>query len=207
MTTWDDSYKKGEGLRWWPEQELIRFLGRVYGATWSLVKVAHGKALDLGCGTGRNMWALHEAGFEPYGCEASLDALVLAGPYLEQRQVTTAMLISAELPQILYADGLFDLVIDCQTIQHLSVEEHAAVYGEVARVLKPGGRFWSMHVGKGNFEEVYGGRYPELREWGPDELEPLMHDAGFVFEKVPTVVARHEGGVIAWHVIECQTKQ
>jgi SAM-dependent methyltransferase len=209
MTKWDDQYRKGQGLRWWPEGELVRFCGRHYGVT----PLHHpppslGAALDLGCGTGRHVWLLNSMGFNVTGVDVSADALQLARLYTAVRGVDYFVGLCMLLPDLSPLPAAhFDLVVDCQTIQHLSLEDHVVVYREIARVLKPGGRFWTMHVGKGSYDTVYEGKYPELREWEPEEIGDLHEQAGLVIETVPIVTARSEGkGPIAWHVIECRKK-
>ena len=53
----NERYKNKEGLRYWPEGELVRFVGKTYGQTWGNAKPCSTlTALDLGCGTGRNSW-------------------------------------------------------------------------------------------------------------------------------------------------------
>jgi len=73
---------------------------------------------------------------------------------------------------------VFDLVVDCQTIQHLSTDDHLKVYSEVMRVLKSGGHFWSMHWREGDAARLYAGCYPELRTWRADELGTMIQGTG-----------------------------
>src|SRR5262245_59193536 len=176
---WDESYTSGEGLRWWPEQELIRFIGKTYGAT-------HGKkaiegsprALDLGCGNGRNSWLLIESGFGVNAVDNSREALRLCNQYLLEKG-RYAYTDFECLPMLdHFAESMFDLVVDCHTIQHFTDKDHQLAYQEVCRVLKPGGRFWSMHWARGDAYRLYAGRYPELRRWYLDDLCRLGAKAG-----------------------------
>lgn len=41
-----------------------------------------------------------------------------------------------------FADGQFDIVTISAVLHHVPVDERPAVYGELARVLKPGGRLY-----------------------------------------------------------------
>ena len=182
MSPWDESYAAKAGLRWWPETELVRFLGSTYGEMHDLP--ARGKtAVDLGCGTGRNILALSSWGFTTIGGDASLYAVMSAAEYLkswvldgEPRWSLSQHVLPERVP---VADRSVDLVVDVQTMQHLDADNHQRAYQEVARILKRGGHFFTMHWCEGDSEKLYAGRYPELREWPLSELGPMIENCGF----------------------------
>ncbi len=164
---WDDSYQSGEGLRWHPETALCRFLGQTYGSPWPFYLKCQGlRAGDIGCGNGRNFEALWHWGFTFCGIDKSVHALDLAQQRLRElcpglQQAVDLKLCS--LPNKLpWPDASMDLVIDCQTMQHLNDRDHAFIYHDIARVLKAGGHLWSMHWRDGDAKTLYAGRYPEL---------------------------------------------
>jgi SAM-dependent methyltransferase len=155
---WDEQYKAGQG-RYWPNEELVRFLGRTYGP----VTEQGGSGLyaaEIGCGAGGNLLALLSWGFETYGYDISEEALREArwwldgwgaarlllnrGVILEQYAAPEPLWSGNSVPVVIECNGL-DLIIDIQTIQHLNEKDHQAMYLEIARVLKPGGRFFSVH--------------------------------------------------------------
>ena len=195
MDKWDTAYASGEGLRWWPETELARFIGRVYGSTHGLAvglgnSDPMGKALDLGCGTGRNSWLLRESGFAVEMMDASQEALGVALDYLLcERQCVGIGHSVAALPDGLtrFKDNSFDLVVDCQTIQHLGRTDHFYVYDRIARILKPDGRLWTMHWAAGDADLLYEHRYPELHEWKLNVLADMMMMSGLVCKGVEAV--------------------
>ena len=200
VSKWDLQYQKGEGLRWWPETELVRFLGCTYGAT--RTEDSRGWALDIGCGTGRHAWLLHEAGFEVNALDPVPRAIQMAKEYvLHDRRASGVYFDVAAWPNRLFNIGAFELVIDCQTIQHLTPEEHLLAYEEVFRVLKPDGRFWSMHVAAGDYDAIYGGLYPELKQWAPDDLAGMLLSVGFIPESMSSVARGERKGSIAWHIM------
>jgi SAM-dependent methyltransferase len=88
--------------------------------------------LDLGCGEGRVMRALGEAGAYPMGIELNPDLAVKAagaGP-----------VVLGELPDLGFlADDTVDGAFCVLVIEH--VEDHEALLAEVARVVRPGGVF------------------------------------------------------------------
>lgn len=164
--TWDEQYKAGQG-RYWPNEELVRFLGRTYGPVVT-VPCRGMTALDLGCGVAGNTIALTALGFHVDGCDSSAAALKEADQYMKQWYLPNALgrvafwqhQLPDELPVL--SDSL-DLVIDVQTIQHLNEPQHGLMYKEIERVLKPGGRFFSMHWSgtRRNAQEIFPA-HPEL---------------------------------------------
>lgn len=170
--SWDEAYSKGEGMRWCPEGAFVAFVGATYK---KLIHGHNGCALELGCGTGRNLWWLYEYGFDIFGLDSSPAAIATANDYLELRTgVRPSGLMVATLPTIPALDNTYDLVVDCQTLQHLDPmkSERWTALDEILRVLKPGGLFWSMMF-TGTAEDakkIYEGKYPELgyiteRQW------------------------------------------
>ncbi len=183
MTTiWDRQYEAGDGLRWWPETELVRFIGRKYGRTYGGPKAgSERKALDLGCGTGRNAWLLYESGFIVNAIDQSLEAVKLAREYINGKYRTSSVYVDhLAIPGFSsnFKKGVFDLVIDCQTIQHLTVTQHFDAYCEIFKLLKPGGTFWSMHYESGDAAEVFPD-HPELKETHYPALADPMSKIGF----------------------------
>jgi SAM-dependent methyltransferase len=95
-----------------------------------------GRVLDVGCGGGSVAKAVkaERPGLEVHGCDVSRSALDVARivPAGVDFKVSTA----EKLP---YEDGCFDAVWIFDVLEH--VDDPAVVLREVARVLKPGGRF------------------------------------------------------------------
>jgi len=85
--------------------------------------------LDLGAGAGI-VAQMNFKGLVRSVCGVDLDPRVVENPMLDEGRVSDA----GEIP---YGDGLFDLVYSDNVFEHLDAP--AAVYKEVARVLKPGG--------------------------------------------------------------------
>ena len=100
--------------------------------------------LDYGCGAGDLMRVLAGMGCKASvtGCDVSTGMLAEVGPRWPQAlgaSPTTAVQDGARTP---FADGQFDVATISAVLHHVPVEERAAVYAELGRVVKPGGRIY-----------------------------------------------------------------
>lgn len=82
--------------------------------------------LDLGCGEGRVMRSVGEAGATVHGVDLSPELAGRAGSA-----------VVAQLPGVPFADGSYDGVYSVLTLEHLI--DHEAFFAEAARVARPGG--------------------------------------------------------------------
>jgi SAM-dependent methyltransferase len=90
------------------------------------------RVLDLGCGAGRFLTALKDAGADPVGVE-------IAEAAAERARATGVEVRLVEPDGTLpFGHGEFDLVWCSEVLEH--IPDVAAVLHEVRRVLKPGGR-------------------------------------------------------------------
>lgn len=94
------------------------------------------RVLDAGCGPGFFTILLHQAGHAVTGVDGSEGMLAHA------RENARALSLEPEFLQmdcrrLRFAENTFDLIL-CRNVTHI-FENHAQVYGEWKRVLKPGG--------------------------------------------------------------------
>jgi ubiquinone/menaquinone biosynthesis C-methylase UbiE len=143
---WTAQYKDRDGMRFWPCEALVRYVGEHYRLT-ALDGDNPQSVLEVGCGNGANLWFLARYFAHAHGLDMSQEALDLAEHLLGSVRAEAALSCGSvsRMPQ--YQDEEFDLVVDVQCIQHTTFSDHAAAYVEIARVLKPGGRFFSYHLG------------------------------------------------------------
>ncbi len=91
--------------------------------------------LDAGCGTGRNLRSLLDAGSPPVGMDFSFGMLRVA-----KRNYPQAAFLQADMQQNFpFQQGSFDAVLCALIGEHLS--DLRKVYSETLAVLKAGGRF------------------------------------------------------------------
>ncbi len=132
--------------RSYPNEPMLRFLSTLPHG---------GRVLEIGCGTGANLWAIAREGFGTFGIDAAPTAIKLCSDTLNSYGVH-ALLEVGNFRELDFGDGSLDAVIDVQSLQHIA--DKAVVLAEVSRVLKPGGKFFSYHFSNANYE-LYPG-YP-----------------------------------------------
>lgn len=141
--------------RSYPNEELLRFVGR------NLFRLDHAersriRVLEVGCGSGANLWMLAREGFAAHGLDFSPTGLGLCRDMLASWG-TTAPLICADLLDLPYPEDTFDVVVDVVSCQHLTLAQHEKALAEIFRVLQFGGRFFSYHLGAESYSFREGG--------------------------------------------------
>src|ERR1700704_1186222 len=86
---YETSYSR-EGFsaqRRYPAEELCRFMGRHY---FGLPRLSRGviRILEVGCGSGANLWMIAREGFDAYGIDLSVEAIRLCADMLASYGVT-----------------------------------------------------------------------------------------------------------------------
>ena len=126
----------------YPYPEVVSFIMRNFGSVKNKAKI---RILDLGCGWGNNLVFLKDQGFEYYGIDFSKTAV----EHCRNLFKNVALRDISELP---YESNFFDCVFDRMSIQHNPKKRIKKIFGEVHRVLKPNGLFFSVLVAKGNYD-------------------------------------------------------
>jgi SAM-dependent methyltransferase len=118
-----------------------------------------GRALDVGCGNGRNAVWLAAQGFDVHGVDLSAQALEWAGELARRRGVALA-LQQASVFEPAPAAASLDLAYDSGCFHHLAPHRRAAYVALLARALRPGGLLGLVCFGPGagcgwDDDEVY----------------------------------------------------
>jgi SAM-dependent methyltransferase len=152
---WDEIFRRHEWGRY-PPEELIRFIAEHFYAAEPRSGVS---ILEVGCGPGANIWYLAREGFTVCGIDGSSVAIGRARERLA-REGLVARLETGDIMHLPYADGSFDAVIDIECIYANSLADSRVILGEISRVLKPGGWFFSKTFMTGTYGEGKGPTLP-----------------------------------------------
>jgi SAM-dependent methyltransferase len=167
------------------------------------------RVLDLPCGTGRLLPALHRAGYEAVGADVALE-MMRAGR--AERPGERPALVQAEAGALPFRSGAFDAVVSLRFLFHLEGEELRRALAEMRRVtragvvvgqvryrwtLKHGGRWLRSRVGFGRRYRPSQGRSEIARELESAGLElvglrpvsRLFSDKAFFLARPPYVRA------------------
>lgn len=202
VRSWYDSAYASLGFaaqRRYPNEELLRFMGRhFFGVDKS--QRSSKTFLELGCGSGANLWMIAREGFDAYGLDLSSEALRLCEIMLESWG-ETASLQAGSILDLPYSADMFDAVVDVFSTYCVNEAEFARCLDEVARVTKSGGLYFSYSPSKNSeafkayhpaakiddstldgiaraTSPYYGNSYP-FRFISPEEYAHLLRSRGF----------------------------
>lgn len=115
--------------------------------------VAGLRVLEVACGRGGFVQELSRAGALVTGCDFSEAALRVGRAKLEKVGAKRAALVQGDAKQLPFASELFDIVVSCETIEH--VPEVQSAVREMFRVTRPGGRLLLTTPNYANFMGLY----------------------------------------------------
>jgi ubiquinone/menaquinone biosynthesis C-methylase UbiE len=111
-----------------------------------------GRAIDLGCGTGTNVMALAQAGWEVTGVDFSPLAIWRARRKLA-RSGYNAELRVQDVTDLSGIEPAFDLAFDIGCFHSLSPDDRTHYMGEIARLVDAGGTYMLYSFLKGGRSE------------------------------------------------------
>jgi SAM-dependent methyltransferase len=161
-------YRFGAPWEIGPRQELVELVesGRL-----SPERLAPGRAIDLGCGSGANSLYLAEHGFEVTGVDFSTTALAKATRAAKERGLGDRVrFVRGDLTEtaIPGAEGPFDLLVDYGTLDDVRGEARRAMAATVVRLARPGSVFlmWCFYARASEL--------PVISFSGPSKLAPAI---------------------------------
>jgi ubiquinone/menaquinone biosynthesis C-methylase UbiE len=173
---WDSLFSRVEWGRY-PSEELIRFIARNF---YNVENRKDIKILEVGCGTGANLWYLSREGFSVYGMDGSKVGLEHADKYLKN-ECLSADLRHADAMDLPYDDSTFDAVLDVECIYANSLKDTKVILDDIYRVLKPGGLLYSKTFCTGMSGEDTGQRMADEPNTYIDMPDgPLHKDYGVI---------------------------
>ncbi|MEO8441102.1 MAG: class I SAM-dependent methyltransferase [Betaproteobacteria bacterium] len=137
---WESVYRRRDWGRY-PAEELVRFVARNYYAVPLRSSI---RILDLGCGPGAGAsWFVAREGFGLCGIDSSPTAIAKARERFTTEGLAGDFRVGA-IDALPWPDGFFDAVIDSVCLAYSAEREAALAVAEIGRVMKAGGRHFSM---------------------------------------------------------------
>jgi len=179
---WDSAYREEGGFDGpppWnigePQPELAQLIagGKVTG-----------EVLDAGCGYAELSLALAEQGYRVVGIDISPTAVAAATRAAEERGLSNATFVQADITAFTGFDGRFDTIIDSTLFHSLPVEGRDGYLRSAHRAASPGATYYILVFAKGAFPAELVMKPNEVDEdelrdavgkyWQIDELRPAF---------------------------------
>lgn len=133
---WEEKYESGH-RELYPWDMVVSFVFRNYPRDKAREDV---HLLEVGCGTGSNLWFAAREGFSVSGIEGSRHAVEFARKRFAQDGLNGDLRVG-DFTSLPFEDESFDLVIDRGALTCCGTSDLVKALAEVSRVLKKGGRF------------------------------------------------------------------
>jgi len=173
------------------------------------------RILEVGCGSGANLWMIAREGFTAAGIDLSSAAIELCAEMLRRYQVSAELQVGSML-KLPWPDGHFAAIADVFSSYCLATEDFLHFLAEAYRVLEPRGRLFvytsskasdawknpgpSKRIDANTLDGIRrtdspfsGNLYPH-RFTTPDQFRTQAQQAGFAIEYCETVGRTYRNG-------------
>lgn len=152
-----------------------------------MVPVAGKRILEVACGRGGFASFLASKGAIMFGADFSSVALNIARQRSNGNKDGAVALAQADAQQLPYPDESFDIIVSCETIEHLPDPQQGLK--EMARVCRTGGLLYLTTPNYFNFMGLYY-LYAKLRNRRATPGEDQPYDRVFLFPQVRRMLGR-----------------
>ncbi|EAJ7390434.1 class I SAM-dependent methyltransferase [Campylobacter upsaliensis] len=161
---WEEIFSKKEWGKY-PSESVIRFIARNFYNTKDRNTI---KILELGLGTGANLWFCAREGFKVSGIEWSKTGVERFKARLKEEKLST-QIEQIEIGDYLeklddFKDESFDAVIDVASLCCNEREKTRQIFLKAFKKLKVGGKFFSTALGRGALGSLGEGDFFEPKE-------------------------------------------
>jgi SAM-dependent methyltransferase len=135
---WETRYHDDPGYRnKYPWSSVVSF---VFHSIPQGVERSSISILEVGCGTGSNLWFCAREGFRVAGIDGSETAIAYAKDWFEREGLKGDLRVG-DFTKLPFGDASFDLVIDRGALSFAPMPGIREAVGAIRRVLRPGGKF------------------------------------------------------------------
>ena len=161
---WEEIFSKKEWGKY-PSESVIRFIARNFYNVKDRNTI---KILELGLGTGANLWFCAREGFKVSGIEWSKTGVERFKARLKEEKLST-QIEQIEIGDYLekldnFKDESFDAVIDVASLCCNDREKTRQIFLKSFKKLKVGGKFFSTALGRGALGSLGEGDFFEPKE-------------------------------------------
>lgn len=208
---YDNSYSSSgfNAQRKYPNEELCRFIGRNFNQI-PYNNRSNLRVLEVGCGSGGNLWMLCGEGFDVIGLDISSEGIALAKKMLKIKALNANFVTCSmcDMSKYINHDSI-DVIVDVFSSNCLDEQSYHLYLLEIKKVLKSGGKLFtytpskfsdafknhgpSKLIDKSTLDGIkrksspfYGNEYP-FRFESAEDIQEKLKDANFnitYFEKV-----------------------
>ncbi len=218
MKSFDETWEKIHAAQEWgkyPSEPVIRFVARnYYNGARKAVKI-----LDFGCGGGSHTWYLAREGFDTYGFDGAKSAVNKVETRLKEEKLQADLRVRDAL-ELDYENDFFDCVIDNATVYANRKENILKMYQQIYRMLKKGGKLFSVSfttgtTGFGTGTKLEENTFCDIAEGGlagrgishfyeEDELINLLKETGFQNIVADTLRFTDRGNVVEQFLVQAE---
>ncbi|WCK53378.1 class I SAM-dependent methyltransferase [Aneurinibacillus sp. Ricciae_BoGa-3] len=170
-----DKLANQSGVKWRHRDLTIQFISAFQ------MLLGGSRVLDLGCGAGHDSLRLKRYDLQVQGLDISEVMLQQA-----KQSVQDVEFIQGDFRSIPTGDSIYDGVWANASLIYITKEDLKKALGEVYRVMKPGGVFFSSYrIGEGSI--VVNNIFNQLYQ--QEEIEMMLRSEGFrIFDRINTGV-------------------
>jgi SAM-dependent methyltransferase/acyl carrier protein len=151
---WEERiYARGRHLNRYPHHAVVGFVLGTFGEAPDRGAV---RILELGCGAGNNLWFAAREGFTVAGIDGSPTAVAHARRRFAGDGLAGDLRVGDFAAPLPWPEAHFDAVLDRGSLTSARGDAVAAALRESQRVLKPGGRLFSMIYSSEHADRAYG---------------------------------------------------
>lgn len=160
---WNTHYKRKKSVLYYPDENLVRLVSAEINRYDSAAEL---HAIDIGCGSGRHISFLRNAGIKNvFGTDNSFNALEIC------RETGPEFLINCDNRSISLRDGIFDISVAWGSLHYSDKSGINPMINEIERITKDGGVLFAT-LRKDNDTYLKNGRHLGNNTWqtGLDDL-------------------------------------